>query len=317
MARKLIIDADPGIGDAFAIALATLDPDIDLIAITATAGCVSGQIATRNILAISESVDPMKWPRLGCSTADRPSFPNAEECHFSDPLRLNGPNGVGRVELPFSKLHNQHESAKVIVDLVKQHPHEVTVLTLGPLTNLELAIELAPEVLELMQGIVIQGGAISLGGDATPASEFNFYANADAAWRVLRAPTAKTLVPLEAANQVVLTFDGFNRLKQLKGNRLHFVFEDLLPFALRAHHEQLGLEGLPLREVAALAAITQDRFFKSRPMVVEIETDGLETRGASVADLRRGISRQPNVEVVQSVEVQGVLDYITQLVKRS
>lgn len=317
MAHKLIIDADPGIGDAFAIALATLDPAIDLIAVTATAGCVSGPIATRNILAISESVDPKKWPRLGCSTADRPHFASAEECHFYDPLRLNGPSGMGRVELPFSKLHNQHESAKVIVDLVKQFPHEVTVLTLGPLTNLELAIELAPEILELLQGIVMQGGAISHGGDATAASEFNFYANPDAAWRIMRAPTAKTLVPLEATDQVVLTFDTFNRLKQLKGNRLHFVFEELLPFALRSHHEQLGLEGIPLREVAALATITQERFFESEPMVVEIETDGLETRGASVVDRRRGITRQPNAEVVHAVEVQGVLDYITQIVKLS
>ncbi len=317
MARKLIIDADPGIGDAFAIALAALDPEIELLAITATSGCVSGPIATRNVLAISESVDPIKWPRLGSSTADRPHFPNAEECHFYDPLRLNGNYGLGQVELPFSKPHNQHESARVIFDLVRQYPHEVTILTLGPLTNLELAIELSPEILDLVKGIVIQGGAISNGGDATAASEFNFFANAEAAWRVLRAPTPKTLVPLDVANKVVLTFDSFDRLKQLRGRRLHFLFEELLPFALRSHHEQLGLEGVPLKEVAALAAITQDRFFESRPMVVEIETYGMETRGASIVDRRRGIRRQPNAEVLQSVEVQGVLDYITQIVKLS
>lgn len=316
MARKLIIDADPGIGDALAIALAAINPNVELLAITATAGCVSGEIATRNILAISESVDPAKWPRIGTSSHERPHIPHAEQRQYFDLLKLNGSSGLGQVELPLSKLHKQHESARLIVDLVKQYPHEVTILTLGPLTNLELAIELAPEILSLVKGIVIQGGAISVGGDATAASEFNFFANPQAAWRLMRAPAPKTLVPLDIGYKLVLTFDTFNRWKQVRGRHLHFVFESLLPFALRAHHEQLGLEGMALREVAALASIIDDRHFETRSMVIEVETEGLETRGASVADRRPGIRRQPNIDVVHHIDVQGVLDSLYSTIKQ-
>ena len=317
MSRKLIIDADPGIGDAFAIALAALDPELDLIGVTATAGCVSGPIATQNILAVSESVDPKKWPRLGGSSADRPTFKDAHFCGFVDPLKLNGNYGLGAVELPFAKLHNQHESAKLLVDLVRLHPYEVTVLTLGPLTNIELAMELAPDFLGLLKGLVCQGGALAAGGDATAAAEFNFFADSSAAARVIRAPATKTIVPLDVTNKVVLTYDQFDRLKQSRGLRLHWAFEELLPFALRAHHEHLGLEGLPLREVTALATISQDRYFESRPQVVDVETDGNFSRGVMICDRRRGVHRQPNADVVQSVDVQGVLDYVSQIVKLS
>ena len=161
MAKKLIIDADPGIGDALAIALAAIDPNIDLIGVTATAGCVSGQIATHNILAVTETVDVSKTPRLGSSTNARPHVGDVSHLHYNDPTILNGNYGMGMTELPFAQLHNQHESAKVLVDLVRNHPHQVTLLTLGPLTNVERAMDLAPEnqrgafmgVWSLFQGI--------------------------------------------------------------------------------------------------------------------------------------------------------------------
>ena len=118
MPRKLIIDADPGIGDALAIALAALDPNIDLIGVTASSGCVSGMVATQNIFTVMESVDPDKHPRLGASTAPRPTFRQGgvEPPGFLDPLRLNGNYGLGTAEIPIAQLHNQRESAKLLID---------------------------------------------------------------------------------------------------------------------------------------------------------------------------------------------------------
>ncbi|MDA1252561.1 MAG: nucleoside hydrolase [Planctomycetota bacterium] len=325
MPQKLIIDADPGIGDAFAIALAACDPGIDLIAVTATAGCVSGAVATQNILSIIESVDPDKWPRLGGCNALRPTFPAPESsasafsggntAAFFDPLRLNGNYGLGATELQFAQLHNQRDSAKLLVDLVRQNPHEICVLTLGPLSNVALASELAPDFLDLIHSLVCLGGSVGAGGDVTAAAEFNLFADPGAARTVLCSHTQKALVPLDISRNAVLTFDQFDRLNESRPDSLRWFFDELLPFSLRAHREELGLEGLPLDAVTALAAIAEPRHFSTEAMSVDVEQDGNLTRGVSVFD-RRGIPRwQQNIDVLTAVDPQGVLDYLTRVLK--
>jgi len=317
--RKVIIDADPGIGDALAIALALLDPEIDLIGVTAVPGCVTGPVATQNLLSIVESVDPPKWPRFGASNASRPMLTVHGETPdgFFDLLRLNGDYGLGPAEVQFAQLANQRDSARVMIDLVRNSPHQVTLLTLGPLTNVATASELAPDFLGNLQQLVCLGGSIGAGGDVTAAAEFNIFANPMAATRMLEAPVTKTIVPLDVTRQAVLTFDQFNRIMQTVRPNLKWFFEDLIPFALRAHHEQLGLEGWPLREVTALALLSQPRHFATSPMLVGIEQNGTLTRGATIIDQRRIPRWQTNCEVVESVDAQGVLDYFGQLARRS
>jgi inosine-uridine nucleoside N-ribohydrolase len=319
MPRKLIIDADPGIGDALAIALAAVDPNIDLIGVTASSGCVSGMVATQNILTVIESVDPDKHPRLGASTATRPIFRQSgvEPPGFLDPLRLNGNYGLGTAEIPMAQLHNQRDSAKLLIDLVKNNQHEVTLLTLGPLSNVAIACELAPDFLDSLQRLVCLGGSVGVGGDVTAAAEFNIFADPMSAQTVLQSAATRTLVPLDVSNKTVLTFDQFDRLKQNRQYALRWFFDELIPFALRVHHEDLGLEGLPLREVTALAAIAEPRHFTSQTMSLAIELQGALTRGATVFD-QRGIERwQKNIDVVDSVDTQGVLDYLAQVVRNA
>ncbi|NQV27184.1 MAG: nucleoside hydrolase [Rhodopirellula sp.] len=319
MSRKLIIDADPGIGDAFAIALAAVDPHFDLIGVTAASGCVSGMVATQNILTVMESVDPDKHPRLGASTAPRPVFSLAgvHPPGFLDPLRLNGNYGLGTAEIPMAQLHNQRESAKLMIDLVKNNPHEVTLLTLGPLSNVAVACELAPDFLDSLQRLVCLGGSVGVGGDVTAAAEFNIFSDPMSADLVLQSAATRTLVPLDVSNRTVLTFDQFDRLKQDRKYALRWFFDDLIPFALRVHHEELGLEGLPLREVTALAAIAEPRHFTSKTMSLAIELQGSLTRGVTVFD-QRGIERwQNNIDVIDSVDTHGVLDYLSQVVRNA
>lgn len=321
MSRKLIIDADPGIGDALAIALALRDPSLDLIGVTAVPGCVNGQVATQNILSVVEVSDPAKRPRLGASSAPRPVFtlagPGQYPPGFLDPLRLNGDYGLGESEVPFVELHNPHESARVLIDLVRNNPHEVTLLTLGPLTNVAVACELAPDFLDLLQRLVVMGGAVRTGGDVTAAAEFNIYADTVSAASVLLSPSTRTMLPLDIVNRVSLSYDQFDRLKQTRPFELKWFFDELLPFALRTHHEELGLEGLPLREVTALAAVAEPRFFDSSPMNLAIESAGHLTRGATVFDQRRIPRWQTNVDVVDEIDVQGVLDYVARVLQAS
>lgn len=304
MAQKVIIDADPGIGDAVALALALFDPQIDVMAITATAGTVTGRLATRNVQAVIEEIDPPKWPRLGCSelAGSRPDY-----------SVLNGPYGLGECEFGVAELHHVHDSVKVMIDVVRAEPNEVTVLALGPLTNIAMACERAPDFLGRLKGLVCLGGSVSFGGDITPAAEFNIYANPSAARTVLLSPATKTLVPLDASSSVVLTFESFNRLIGNKTTPLAEFLGKVLPYAFRAHHEQLGLEGFRLHDVTALAAISRPELMQTEAMSLDIETRGELTRGMTVFD-RRGIDQwQANIDVVRQVDAQGVLDYFTQV----
>ncbi len=314
LSRKLIIDADPGIGDALAISLALLDPEFDVVGITPTAGCTSGENASRNVHAIVGMLDPPKWPRMGwtegpCSSSAQPGAPQ--------PHILNGRTGLGDFESPVAEPHQKHDSAKVLADLVRTHPHELTLLTLGPLTNLELAQERHPTFLADLKELVILGGAIAHGGDVTATAEFNIFSAPEAARSVLNSPAAKTLVPRDVTAPVVLTYAQRDRLAIDQHPGLGPLMEQTLPFAFRAHHEHLGIEGFPLAEVVALAAIADPRMFERQPMAVDVETQGELTRGMTVSDRRRQSTKQPNTEVLTQVDPQSVLDFLARSLRRS
>jgi len=309
--RKLIIDLDPGIGDAVATVLALLDPELDVLALTATAGAVPAHVATRNLHSIVAQVDPPKWPRIG-SAAATAGWP-APECEaYLAPL--NGPTGLGVVEGFAPELHHRHESVKVLVDLVRAHPHQVHLLTLGPLTNVAAACDRESEFLELLGGFVCLGGSVSAGGDITAAAEANFYLDPHAAQNVLRRPQAKTLIPLDIANTTVVTFENFNRLSLGQSPATAFL-KQLLPFYFRAHHQFLAMEGVRLKEVVALAAIARPDLFRLQPMQVDVEVRGDLTRGASVCERRPQFVDRSNTAVAVESDAQGVIDYLTQLLR--
>lgn len=316
MPSKLIIDADPGIGDALAIAVAMLDPDVDLLAVTATSGCVSGPIATKNLQAVIELIDPPKWPRLGASESEIPLPGGDLMPGFVDPALLNGRNGLGESTVAVAELHRPHDAIKLMVELVRQYPQEVTLLTLGPLTNEQAALERDPDFLSLLRELVCFGGSVAVGGNATAAAEFNIFADPEAARLVLKSPATKTLVPLDAAQQLVLNYDQFARLSDIGIGRSGKAILEWLQFGLRASHEHLGNEGFSLSEVVALAAVAQDRLVHTNSMAVDVETQPGLCRGVTVFDRRAARRWRDNIEVVDGVDVQGLMDYFARMLRR-
>ena len=305
VARKLIIDADPGIGDALAVVMAASDPAIDLLAVTATAGSVSGEQATRNLLGLISLLDPPRWPRFGVSDGSVAAWSAID---LPPPTAFHGPHGLGDFPVLDVQLHQRHDSAKVMIDLVRSHPHEVTLLTLGPLTNVYRASEIYPPFLSELQSLVCQGGAYASPGDVTPTAEFNIQADPEAARYVLRQPCTKTLVPLDVTQRVVLTFDQYQRLNPGPETRFGQILAWTLPFALRAARQHLGTEGITLPEIVALAAVTHPELFERESGAVDVELHGELTRGMTVFD-RRGIaSWQQNIDVLIQADSQGILD---------
>lgn len=315
MADKLIIDADPGIGDAVAIALALQEPSVEVLALTATGGRVSGENATHNLEAIVSLLDPDRWPRIGCSDLPVAAVPKGR--HSGDLRLLDGPRGLGDWETPAVSLHQRHESPKLMAELVRNEPNEITLLTLGPLTNAQLACDWHPDFFSDLKALVCLGGSITGDGDVTSAAEFNIFGNPEAAKFVLGYPATKTLVPLETSRRLLVSFEQYNRWDIDVMSRLGRLFDQIVPYALRASRQYLGIEGIVLSEVVALVSIVEPRLFTHEPMSVDVELSGDLTRGMTVFDRRAVDKWQTNIEVLTDVDVQGVLDFMSRLLRRT
>ncbi|SFJ32387.1 nucleoside hydrolase [Planctomicrobium piriforme] len=311
--KKVIIDADPGVGDAIAIALALSDPTLDVIAVTSTGGTTSGEQAFRNLQTLVSMLDPPRWPRLGWSSAPRAALPDGPV--RSGILVEDGVHGLGDCEIIEALPHAPTDSFKLLADLVREWPGELTLLTLGPLTNLQLACERHPDFLQQLKALVCHGGALNAQGNVTAPAEFNIYADPEAARAILTSSATKTLVPLDTCQQFGLTFDQYDALEVDSFSRLGQFLSKTVPYALRESRNQLGREGVLLPEVVALAAIACPRLFERQSLRVDIESAGELTRGMTVFD-RRGIDRRlPNIEVLTAVDTVGVRDYVTRLVR--
>ena len=311
---KLFIDADPGIGDALAITAALLDPEIDLIGLSGTAGRFDGDTSTANLQSILALLDPPKWPRLGQGVGDCPVPPMDG---YPDAKLLNGQSGLGDFAGYDAEPADRIDAAKLLNDLAGEHPGDIVLLCLGPLTNLHRAMRLNPNLPSQLREIVILGGWVSGGGDISPAADFNFFADPESAKAVLAAKATTTLVPLDVCRGTTMTLDQLDRLPIDSHTRLGRLLDQLLPYWFRAHHEQLGRESIRLDELVALAMVRHRRLFDTERLVADVETQGDLTRGMVVFDRRDGSIEQPNVDVATHLDSQGVRDYFMSLLKQA
>jgi len=300
MARKVILDVDPGIDDALAVALALFDPELDVVAVTATGGNVSPQQATLNVQAIVEQLDPPRLPRLGAAPADNP-FPE-------DRRQLHGPDGLGGADFPVAALHNVHPAEKVLCDEIRTAPDEVTVIALGPLTNIARAMQRDASFSASLGRLIVVGGTVSGPGNVTAAAEFNVFCDPPSARMVLRSRMTKSIVPLEICTQLVMSFDWLEHLPP-ESTRIGAFLRRILPYAFRSHRQALGLEGIFIDAVFGIAAARHPELFETREMAVDVETQGELTMGATVFDRRQGGAWRANADVAVGIDVAAAKDW--------
>ncbi|MCG8651848.1 MAG: nucleoside hydrolase [Pirellulales bacterium] len=302
MTRKIIIDCDPGIDDAVALTLALFDPRLDVLAITATAGTVEADQATNNVTAVLGHLDPHRYPRIGKATAT----PNAA---VVDDHHLNGCDGLGDCGLQGSGRQHQVSSEKVIGELVRQYPGEVTLVCMGPLTNLARLCQRDPTAVSLINKVVISGGSIAHPGNATQVAELNMFFDAEGAAEVFASGTTKSLVPLDVTESISFGVELLERLPA-KYTRCGSLLHNCLTFAFRTAHQKLGREMIPLYDATAILAVVEPDLFTWKNMAGKVETRGSLTRGMTVFDQRMRPEWPMNMEVAVDVDVTEVKEML-------
>ncbi|HTU89950.1 MAG TPA: nucleoside hydrolase, partial [Gemmataceae bacterium] len=291
MARKLIIVTDPGIDGAFAVALALLDPELDLLGLAATAGNVAAEQATRNVHILIEQLDPPRWPRLGA----------ALPLHFDiDAVKLHGSGGLGGVDFPCAQLHHPHPSDKLISDLVHLHPNEVSVVLMGPVSTFARVLDRDAEVAALVERLVVVGGTWREPGDASAVAEFHFFCDPAAARQVLRCGAPITLLPLDVTRKLLFAPTELLALPDSESPTTRFL-RQIVPQGIAGAASLFGIEGSYLQDVLGLIPLVMPEALTTRSVAADVEPRGELTRGMSVFDGRWGNSAKANIEVATGV----------------
>jgi non-specific riboncleoside hydrolase len=302
MARKVIIDCDPGIDDAVALIMALFDPRLEVVAVTSCSGTVESERSTQNILGLLEKLDPPRHPRVGAGA-------DPEDAPVSDSRFLHGEDGLGNLGL--APVNRQHimTSEKLIADRLRAEPGDITILCLGPLSGIARAFQRDPSIIEAVDKIIMVGGATNGIGDVTAAAEFNMHFDPTSASAVFRSPTTKSLLPLEMTNQV--TFD-LNLLGLLppKYTRAGGVLHAMLPHLFRTYRQHRAQESIALQAAIGVAYLVEPSMFGSEQCSVDVEELGELTRGATIVDRRPFAANRRDLEIITRVDVDAVRDCV-------
>ncbi|MDY6961240.1 MAG: nucleoside hydrolase [Pseudomonadota bacterium] len=309
--RKIIIDTDPGQDDAAAIMMAFASPDeIEVLGLTAVAGNVPLSFTSRNVRIVCEL----------CGRSDAAVYEGAERPLVRKPVtaeHVHGRTGLDGAELPEPVMAVRPQSAvDFIVETIMREPAgAITLCTLGPLTNVALALRKEPAIAGRVRELVMMGGGFFEGGNITPAAEFNVYVDPDAAAAVFASGMPIVMMPLDVTHQLLTRKDRVAKLAAL-GTRPAQVLVDWLAFFERFDEEKYGSDGGPLHDPTVIAYLLRPELFSGRHCNVEIETQSELTVGMTVVDWWRVSGRKPNAMVMRNVDADGFFDLLTERVGR-
>lgn len=287
---RVIIDTDPGVDDALALLLAMRSPELKIEGITPVAGNVRLELTLPNALRMVE-------------IAGRTDIPVAAGA--SEPLvrRLvtaayaHGENGLGGAVFPQPKIKPlSQRAAEFICRTVRRFPGEVTLLTIGPLTNVGLALRSDPELAGMVRSLVMMGGSLS-GGNITPAAEFNVYVDPEAARIVFQSGIPITMVGLDVTRKTTLTEEHVRTLEAAQ-NPVSQAAAKIGRSVLQHHREQGFLAGPNMHDPLAVASFIHPALLKYQDYYVDVETEGELTAGATLgySPVAGDLRRRPGME---------------------
>ena len=305
MARPIIIDCDPGVDDAIAILLALAHPTkLNILGITTVAGNVPLHYTSQNALKICALANRGDIPvYAGCPRPMlRPLFTAAD---------IHGTTGLQGTKLPepTQPLMVQHAVA-FLIDTLQQATEPVTLATLGPLTNIAIALVQAPQIASKIDTIIAMGGAITH-GNVTPAAEFNIYVDPHAAHVVFKSGIPIKLITLDTTHQVLTTPERLDVFRQLNTPIGHAT-ADLLTHYGTPDIERYGINGAPLHDPCVIAYLLKPDLFTFRSTYTTIDTTSPENLGRTVIDWWGRTGKPANTQVAESVNSDGIYTLLTE-----
>ena len=297
--KKIIIDTDPGHDDAIAILLALASPELDVIGVTCVAGNVPLHLTARNALLVCELAGrPDVKVFSGC---DRPmvrKLVTAEAIHGE--TGLDGPQW----DPPTSQLQDQHAVDWLVETLLDAEDKEITLCPVGPLTNIAMALVREPKIASKVDQIVSMGGGYFVGGNITPAAEFNIFVEPHAADVVYRSGIPIVAMPLDVTHKALMTQDWIQTLEDL-GTEVGQKSSQLLSFYNRFDLERYGMAGSPVHDPATIAYLIEPDLYTGKEVYVEVETRSSLTMGMTVVDYWGARRKEPNCLWVSEVNDEG------------
>lgn len=320
----LILDVDTGIDDSLALLYACASPEAELVAVTCVAGNVDARQVAENTRAVLELAGRADVEvALGRETPLVRPLETTPETH--------GPRGIGYAELPPARapLSNRH-AVDLLIEEVRRRPGEITLVTLGPMTNLAIALLREPELPRLLGRWVLMGGAYRSPGNTTPVTEWNVHVDPEAAkicfaaWAAAIAADPAvhrpTALGLDVTERARFLPDHMVRLARRAGSRspaanpvVRYV-ADALRFYMEFHDRYDGFYGAFIHDPLAVAAALDRSLIRTEAVPVDVEVAGALTTGQTVADWRRHWGRPPNVDVAMEADATAFLDRLIERV---
>lgn len=298
---RVIIDTDPGVDDAFALLLAMRSPELKIEGITPVSGNVPLELTLPNALRMVE-------------IAGRTDIPVAAGAKGPLTRRLvtaayvHGENGLAGAVFPDPKTKPVSEPAPDFIRMtVRKHPGEITLITIGPLTNVAMALNMDPDLTGMIPRIVMMGGSLS-GGNITPAAEFNIYVDPEAARVVFQSGIPITMVGLDVTRKTGLTDEHVRRLESAQ-NPVSQAAANIAHHAIQHYREAGFLVDPNMHDSLAVAAFLNPSLLKWKEYYVDVETSGELTAGETLGysptagDLRR--SAEAEKKAAQTMTIRG------------
>ena len=311
MARKIIIDCDPGQDDAVALLLAFASPDeLDLLGITTVAGNVPLELTQRNARMLCDIAGRQEVRvYAGCDRPLRRQLETAEQIH--------GATGINGLEVfePSTPLQSEHAVDFIIHTLLDADDASITLVPIGPLTNIATAMDREPAILSRIERIVLMGGAMREGGNRTPSAEFNILVDPHAADIVFRCGRPITAFGLDLSHQVLSTRDRVARIRVLN-NPVAAATADMLSFFDRYDTVKYTSKGAPLHDPCPVAWLLRPDLFAGKDCNISIETQSELTMGHTAVDFWHVTDRPINATWMHTVDAPGFYDFLIERLAR-
>ncbi len=299
--KPIILDVDPGHDDAVAIMLACGAPGLDLLAVTTVAGNVPLEKTTRNALRVLSLIGHTAVPvAAGASSPLHRPLHTAEDIH--------GESGLEGPEIPDASFEPDERGATALIaDTLREAPEPVTLVPVGPLTNVATFLREHPELKERIGRVSLMGGSIGL-GNTTPAAEFNVYVDPEAAREVFESGLPITMSGLDVTHQAGAGRAERENLRSL--GKIGGVVAELLEYFASTYRNVFGFDAPPLHDAVAVAAVLEPTLLKTRPMRVDVECESELTRGETVCDFYGVTGEPPNAEVGVELDREGFFELL-------